>query len=285
MVLGGLPPEEMSQRIQLPLEVLAAWERCFFDARDWGVPFAEMHVVRPAQQRGANEFAARVHLAMAGGPHGARAVLDLDKPPINEGERIIKRELALGIKLDAALNWPIRSERGSAEFVKNYLQFQIERGRIELAKARLAARCDRERDKALRRQARAEQAELKAQQAAARKRDAEDRRRQEAARLAAQQAERELVYHARRAEEMARAARAHVLPLARLRWAGEATPQEKTRPKHPRRRPAGAQRPPARVRGRKIPPEIGRGHRGAAGRRSARCVEHQATAREFQKVE
>ena len=145
MVVGGLPVEEMQERLKIPVAVIRVWEANYFDVRDGRdqVLWLESHVIRKEREAGNTEFAARLHLAAMAGPEGVRALLDCENAPVDEAERLFQRQLKLNLKYDVATNMPLGSESENFRFLQFSARLMIARQRLDLARAKLTEKCTR----------------------------------------------------------------------------------------------------------------------------------------------
>jgi hypothetical protein len=87
-------------------------------------------------------LAAKLKLAYFGGPIMARAILDARvRLPVEESDRLFDREILLHVKMQEALEAPLE-EGERIEFLKLYLQYDINRRRLELDKKKFAHQCE-----------------------------------------------------------------------------------------------------------------------------------------------
>ena len=128
---------------------------------------------------------------------------------VDEADRLFQRDLKLAAKFEEAADLPLRSERETVAV----LNLKTEQMRLGLAKAELAEKCAKVRE---RHELKVLRVKLQAKLAA--DRQAAGGRRRGAAAAAARQAERELARERTRADQVARAARAAQSPLAQLQW-------------------------------------------------------------------
>jgi hypothetical protein len=212
LVLGRISAAEMSDRLAIPRPAIELWEALNFDLRDLlhAMAWVLAHVIRPEQKAGRTELAARLKLALMAGPEAARALVSCElSGPVDEAERLFQRDLKLAAKIEEAADLPLRSERETLAV----LRLPVEIKRLDLAKAKLAEKCTKARErhelKVLRAKRQAERCAA-GQSAGGRSRGA--------AAVAARQAERELARERARADQVARAARAAQSPLAQLQW-------------------------------------------------------------------
>jgi hypothetical protein len=141
MILAGAASEEMSERLGVSVPVIQVWESLYFDVRDLqhALAWVSTYVIRPEQEAGHAELAARLKVAATAGPEAARALLDgPPEVPGDEAERLAWRHLSLQTKLEEAVEMPVETNREKFQFVKYYGRLLITRKRLELASARLA---------------------------------------------------------------------------------------------------------------------------------------------------
>ncbi len=201
-----------------------------------------VEVIRPEQKAGRTQLAARLKLALMAGPQAARALVSSAVSGlVDEADRLFQRDLKLAAKIEEAGDLPLRSEREAL----SVLQLPIQIKRLNLAKATLAEKCTKARE---RHELKVLRVKLQAERAAARQ--AAGGRRRKAAAVEARQAERELARERARADQVARAARAAQSPLAQLQWTSTTerkTASSQQRAVHPsaadRRSSAKPQRP------------------------------------------
>jgi hypothetical protein len=212
LVLGGITADEMSDRLAIPRPAIELWESLNFDLRDLLQAMAWMwaHVIRPEQKAGRTQLAARLKLALMAGPEAARALVSCElSGPVDEAERLFQRDLKLAAKIEEAADLPLRSERETM----TVLRLPIEIKRLDLAKAKLAEKCTKARD---RHELKVLRAKRQAERSAAGR--AAGGRRRGAAAAEARRAECKLAEIRRRADQVACAARAAQSPLAQLQW-------------------------------------------------------------------
>jgi hypothetical protein len=212
MVMADIAAEELSDRLAIPRAAIELWQALNFDLRDLRHAMAWIlaHVIRPEQKAGRTELAARLKLALMAGPEAARALVSCElSGPVDEAERLFQRDLKLAAKIEEAADLPLRSERETLAV----LRLPVEIKRLDLAKAKLAEKCTKARE---RHELKVRRVKLRAERAAARQ--AAGGRRRKAAAVEARQAERERARERARVDQVARAARAVQSPLAQLQW-------------------------------------------------------------------
>ncbi len=146
MVLADIAPEEMGDRLAIPRAAIELWEALNLDVRDLrhAVAWISARVISPEQKAGRTQLAARLKLALMAGPEAARALVSCELcGPIDEAERLFQRDLKLHAKLDEATDLPLRSERETLAV----LQLPIQIMRLDLAKAKLAEKCTKVRER------------------------------------------------------------------------------------------------------------------------------------------
>ena len=140
MAMAGIAADEMGDRLAIPGAAIELWEALNFDVRDLRCASAWIgaEVIRPEQQAGRTELAARLKLALMAGPEAARALVSCGVSGlVDEAERLFQRDLKLAAKLEEAGDLPLRSERETLAV----LRLPIEIKRLDLAKAKLAEQC------------------------------------------------------------------------------------------------------------------------------------------------
>ena len=222
LVLGDCPVAEIAVRFEVPDEIIATWERVFFDVRDrraaTGWIFAQ--VIRPALDAGDRRLAVELKTALAGGPVAAQAVLDLPAiVPLERAERLINRDLALGLKLKEALEFRFAEPKEAMRFARFHMEYTQKEERLKLDKKRFAQHCEEAQRRYELGVARREDATARRhERAAERARKAQEKtRRRQALRELAELSVRE---HQERelADRRAREARIASSPLAKLKW-------------------------------------------------------------------
>ena len=144
LVIANCPPEEIAARLQIDEQIIVIIEQIFFDVR-WALDASDWVVCRviiPEIRAGVFDLAAKLKLAFFGGPIMARAILDARvRLPFEESKRLFDREILLHVKMQEALEAPLEDgER--IEFLKLYLQYDINRRRLELDKKKFAHQCE-----------------------------------------------------------------------------------------------------------------------------------------------
>ena len=220
--LGGLDGREISQRLRLEEQIVEAWEKIYFDVRGMreAVDWIHLQVIKPEQTAGHDDLAARLKFAVAVGPLGARAVLDLDsRAPLNAGQRLFDRRLKLHLKFDAAAGLSMQSNREKMFFLRTYIGLRGQENRLRLQEQRLQRRCQEALDKQESAKIRLELAHKRAERREAARTHREQERRliwEAKAKLAQNEAARRRATQAAEAAEAA--ARATASPLAQLTW-------------------------------------------------------------------
>ena len=211
MVMGDIAAEEMSDRLAIPRPTIELWEALNFDVRDLrrAVAWIAVEVIRPEQKAGRTQLAARLKLALMAGPEAARALVSSGESGlVEEADRLFQRDLKLAAKFEEAADLPLHSGPETVAV----LNLKVEQMRLGLAKAELAEKCAKVR----------ERHELKVLRFKRQERDPPLAKRSAARRGAAavegREAERELARERARADQLARAARAAQSPLAQLQW-------------------------------------------------------------------
>lgn len=226
-VLGEIDQDEIVRRLGVEKHLLQAWEQAFFAARGnrSSIDWIRGHVIQPELNAGNAEFAARLKMAAAVGPVGARVILDADsRVPIDEGQRLFDRMIKLSLKFDAAAELSISSQEERIHFSRLHVALQHQSQQLRLARERLEQKCREASD-------RHELAKIRlemAQQREARRVDKQARRREERSvhrdgELHSEDLLAERKQAARQAQREAMEARAAESPLAQLHWA-KATP-------------------------------------------------------------
>jgi hypothetical protein len=224
MVLADMPDDELLTRSGVEVEVLKIWERLFFDARtqhkatDW---LAHQVVNREAKS-GNPELAAKLRMAIVGGPVAVRGMLDMvTDVSLDEADRLFQRRLKLSMKLDMAANMPIETDKQRMFFMNLHIDLMGQEQRIALAEQKLTQRCAEARDRFELAKMRMEQAaEFRAIRLSEKQRKAEQR---EFRRADQRQAEQEVGRYQAAAERKAMECRIAESSLAKLRWGAAAS--------------------------------------------------------------
>lgn len=144
LAIANCPREEIAARLQIDEPIVAIIEQLFFDVR-WVLDASDWIVCRaiiPEIRAGAFDLAAKLKLAFFGGPVMARAILDARiRLPFEESKRLFDREILLHVKMQEALEAPLE-ETERIELVKLYLQYDINRRRLDLDKKKFAYECE-----------------------------------------------------------------------------------------------------------------------------------------------
>jgi hypothetical protein len=234
MVVGGLPRDEIAQRIDTDLDVVAAWEKIHFDIREVrdATDWLASHVIAAEQRDGNEELAAKLRIAIGGGAEAARAILDLDDDlPCDQADRLFVRRLKLHIKFDQAMAIPLVDDSSKMRLVKLHADIQISLRGLELESQKLVQKCieSRNRFELAKMQVEAA-AERRVQRAAAREARAAgtsssspNRSAQEAVKALYAQESADRVQRQSRADQLAAEARVAASPLSELTWAEQPT--------------------------------------------------------------
>jgi hypothetical protein len=236
MILAGAASEEMSERLGVSRPAIQVWESLYFDVRDLqhAMAWFSTYVIRPEQEAGHAELAARLKVAATAGPEAARALLDGPPGvPGDEAERLAWRNLSLQTKLEEALEMPVETNREKFQFVKYYGRLLMTRKRLELASAKLAekrAAAQRRHELAMQRLELARQAERSGQG------QATDPGPRKAAGVRGDQEKRESAKDRRQASSRAGAARAAASPPTKRRPMSAVNPDPPPAAKAPKER-------------------------------------------------
>jgi hypothetical protein len=232
LVLGNCPPQEIGERLQLPVDTLLVWEELFFDVRAarHAVSWVHGNVILPEFKCGNGALAVRMQLAFAAGPVGARAALDAEaRAPLDEAEQLVQQKLRLYLLFQQAIQMPLDTERDKFRIIKLHLDLLGREQRLRLAERKLEQRSGEALASQKAAEARLEFArereEHRAQERA--RRAAEREQRREEIRLQALRRQAHLVARQQRREDRKRAAkeRAAGSLLAQLHWAFATSPQ------------------------------------------------------------
>ena len=244
MILAGATCEEMSERLGVSQPAIQVWESLYFDVRglQHALAWLSTYVIRPEQEAGHAELAARLKVAATAGPEAARALLDgPPEVPGDEAERLAWRHLSLQTKLEEAVEMPVETNREKFQFVKYYGRLLMTRKRLELASARLAekrAAAQRRHELAMQRLEPTRQAERSVQG------QATDPGPRQAAAVRGDQERRESAKDRRRASPTASAARAAASPPTKRRPVSAVNPDPPPAAKTPKKRRAVTMRRP-----------------------------------------
>ena len=134
LTIADCPRDEIASRLHLDERVIAVAEQLFFDVR-WSLKasgWTSCHVIVPMIRAGTVDLASKLKLAYFGGPVIARAILEARvRVPGEEAARLFGREVLLQLKAQEALEAPL-GEGERIEFLKLYLQYDVERQRLDL---------------------------------------------------------------------------------------------------------------------------------------------------------
>ena len=140
---GRLTAEEIASRLGTTPEVITLAEQLFFDlgrhrhAASW----LHAHVFRPEVIYGSGEVAARIRLALAGGPATTRALLNgREQFALEQAQRVVHQEGLLYAKFQAALEFDLNAD-SAQEFLKNYFDYEVARQQLALEQDKLAKAC------------------------------------------------------------------------------------------------------------------------------------------------
>lgn len=143
-ILGNLPKDEISERMNIDQEVMETAELLFFDIRGKreATSWMTCHVFMPAVKGGDMDLAAKMKLAFFGGPVMASAVLDAqDNLPIDDAQRLVDQEVLLHGKLQAALEFRL-NETTAPQFLETYLNYDLARQKLEFAREKFRHKCE-----------------------------------------------------------------------------------------------------------------------------------------------
>ena len=146
MVMGDIAAEEMGKRLAIPRPTIELWEALNLDVRDLrrAVAWIAVEVIRPEQKAGRTQLAARLKLALVAGPEAARALVSCGESGlVDEADRLFQRDLKLAAKFEEAADLPLHSGPETVAV----LNLRIEQMRLGLAKAELAEKCAKVRER------------------------------------------------------------------------------------------------------------------------------------------
>ncbi len=145
-LLGKLPMAEIAERMDVAREIIELAEALFFDLGDQpSAAWLNHHVFAPEVKSGSTETAVKMKLAYHGGAMVTRDLLNAhDHLPLNEAERLVDQKLLLHAKLLAALEFDL-DDSTAAEFIKNYLDYDLARRNIELEREKFQHECKLDR--------------------------------------------------------------------------------------------------------------------------------------------
>lgn len=142
MVLGGCETREIAGRLELDEQILATWERLFFDVRQGleAVGWIYAHVIMPEQDN--SLLTSQMKAAVAGGPDIARAIVNLESHrAVSVGQKLFERKLKLDLKLTAAVELPLSTNREKMFFIRLNTRLMAQEERLKLAREKLAMQC------------------------------------------------------------------------------------------------------------------------------------------------
>ena len=146
MVMGDIAAEEMGNRLAIPRPTIELWEALNLDVRDLrrAVAWIAVEVIRPEQKAGLTQLAARLKLAHMAGPEAARALVSCGVSGlVDEADRLFQRDLKLAANFEEAADLPLHSGPETVAV----LNLKIEQMRLGLAKAELAEKCAKVRER------------------------------------------------------------------------------------------------------------------------------------------
>lgn len=222
MVLADLPADEIQRRVAIEPAVLATWEGLFFDVRQmWeSKGWLAAHVIDHERKYGNPALAARMRVALAGGPLVVAMLLDAEAGlPLDDAARLDDQRMRLHLMTDEALHMPLGSSQEAFAYVEMRAHLMVAEQRLELAERKFSQRCveaarkfelDKLRLDLQFQRARTKETELQVRADRTRQRE-EAKRDQRQAAIATAQAR-------RAADHTARAERIASSPLAKLVW-------------------------------------------------------------------
>lgn len=140
MLLGGCEPAEIAARLELSPTVVEMIEGLFFDVRPMinSPIWVLAHVIRREADKGHDDHAARLRMALFGRQIAVRALLDAeDGLPLDHSERIAADMLLLEAKSRQCLEIHLGPER-AREFLELYSNFHLETRRLDLEREKFA---------------------------------------------------------------------------------------------------------------------------------------------------
>ena len=136
LVLAGMARPDMARLVGLEERAILAWESLFFDVRDRleALDWLVAKVIGPAEDAGDYETAARMRLALQGGPVVAEHMLTADTKFSDEMKLLILKT-QVGIKVKRALDIALSTPKSAAQVVQFYSEMLIEEKKLDQAEA------------------------------------------------------------------------------------------------------------------------------------------------------
>ena len=143
LVLGRMARSDMARLVALEELAIEAWEALFFDVRDCleALGWLAAKVIGPAEDAGDDETAARMRLALQGGPVVAEQMLNADTKFSDEMKLLILKT-EVGIKASRAFDIALSTPKSAVQVFKIYSEMLLE----EQAEAARAAAEQRRHD-------------------------------------------------------------------------------------------------------------------------------------------
>jgi hypothetical protein len=149
LVIAEAPLDEIVRQTGLAGEVIESWIRICFDVQSMlGTSWVRHYVIEPEQRAGNHQLATRMTLAHVLGPQFSIELLELDAGLLPAAENIFVCERSIHVTAHAALlALDQNNPKTSLAMTRIYAEFQIDLGKLDLHKQRLAerARCAREK--------------------------------------------------------------------------------------------------------------------------------------------
>ena len=148
-VLGRIPLAEIGARLGVDQKVLEVAQFLFFDvgAARHATGWMHCQVFRPEVEAGRMQRAAKMKLAVHGGPALIRALLDAEENlPLDEAQRLVDQELLLHGKLQAALEFDLDT-KSAAKFLQCFLRYDLARQKLQLQREKFQWACELAREK------------------------------------------------------------------------------------------------------------------------------------------
>jgi hypothetical protein len=148
-LLGNLSKDEIATRLGVDEGVVEIAEALFFDigAVRHATGWMNCHVFIPEVRAGDMELAAKMKLAFYGGPVMARALLGAEEHlPLDEAQQLVDQETMLHSKLQAALEFEL-DPSSAAEFLKNYLEYDLARRKLDFERQKFEHACELARER------------------------------------------------------------------------------------------------------------------------------------------
>ncbi len=121
MVLGECLPPEIADWYGFDENVVRVWEGTYFDVRDGlrATDWLNAHIIEPERQVGNLRCAAKLSLALRGGPEIAKRLSKMESsPPTDDTQRRQVEELELAVNSWIAVNQPFRSEKDMQQMLR-----------------------------------------------------------------------------------------------------------------------------------------------------------------------